>query len=178
MDVPTGFEVHNGPGFVIALPAAYAPIDLDNQAAMQMLQDSPLGGEELNVAIQALQSGMITFWAFDLTDLSSGFAPNVNIGRQERTAFDEINVYLQTLADQYASIGVDVQSVDEVQMPFGPAVMAVSSFPIGDGTYTTAYQLFALTDTYVYVVTLSYLDPTSDQQSEAVAALMTFQPTE
>ncbi len=67
-------------------------------------------------------------------------------------------------------------TIDQADFDFGPARTAVARFPIGDGSYSTAYQLLAPVDDLVYTITISYLDPTGRQTTDTATALSTFQP--
>ncbi|MFZ0494029.1 MAG: hypothetical protein WAM81_12645, partial [Acidimicrobiia bacterium] len=150
--------------------------DLSGDDLDSLLADSPLDADDVAAAQAAIETGTFRFWAFDFSDASDVFVPNVNAQVIPRTGFDDVDVYLQVLPQQYDSLGAVMLSIDQVEFDFGSAVTAVAQFPIGDGTYSTAYQLLAPIDDLVYTITISYLEPTDRQTSEATTALSTFRP--
>jgi hypothetical protein len=178
IQAPEGFEMRGGPdvGFVIALPEGFVPLDLSSDDLDSLLTASQLDDDAIAAARAAIEMGTFRFWAFDFSHASDTFVPNVNAQAIPRTGFDDVDVYLEVLPQQYESLGATMLSIDQVEFDFGPAVTAVAQFPIGDGTSSTTYQLLAPVDDLIYTITISYLEPTDLQTTQATTALSTFQP--
>jgi len=178
VQVPEGFELQGGPdeGFVIALPEGFIPLDLSSDDLGTLLADSPIGTDMIAAVQAAIEAGTFTFWAFDFSDASDTFVPNVNGQVVPRTGFDDVDVYMQLLPQQYDALGATLLTIDQVEFDFGSGVTAVAEFPIGDGAFSTAYQLLAPVGDFVYTFTISYQDPTEEQAAGATTALSTFQP--
>jgi len=178
VEVPEGFSLLGGEdaGFLMALPEGFVALDLSSDDVSSLLDNSPLDADTRAAAQAAIEAGSFTFWAFDFSNAEGTFVPNVNAQILPGSGLDDIDVYLQVLPQQYASLGATMLSLDQVEYDFGPALAAVVQIPIGDGTHSTAFQLLAPVDDLVYTITISYLGPTDQQISEATTALSTFRP--
>ena len=154
-------------------PAGFIEIDLtanDVQEVFGALEEEE--GVELNESLEAVVDAALSnetaefiFWGFDFENSSIDFVSNVNALRLPAGPFDRPEVYAEVLPTQYAELGIEVVSIEEIETGLGPAVKVVSMPPEEWIEYVTV-QLLAPTDEWVYSITFSY--ETLDDVHEAV----------
>lgn len=158
---------------VFTRPEGFIEIDLtanDVQEVFGALEEEE--GVELNESLEAVVDAALSnetaefiFWGFDFENSSIDFVSNVNALRLPAGPFDRPEVYAEVLPTQYAELGIEVVSIEEIETGLGPAVKVVSMPPEEWIEYVTV-QLLAPTDEWVYSITFSY--ETLDDVDEAV----------
>ncbi len=180
-EVPPGFVTHGGLelGFSIALPETYRRVDLEEDDLTSMFEESP----DLDPALAELASNVVSqgnnalLWAFDFANASGQFVPNLNVIASPRGAFDQPDIYLDALAGEFESLGIDLVDLEQVEHPAGPALRARSRLAVGD-EIVHSNQLIVFGDSSVINVTFTSLDAVVGQAAEQMeAAFATFRLT-
>ncbi|MGI9529654.1 MAG: hypothetical protein ACR2NG_08085 [Acidimicrobiia bacterium] len=149
-------------------PEGYIAIDLsagDVEEIMGQLESEgevPTSGE-LRALIDVALSGQtadFVYWAFDFASGTDEFVPNVNVLQLPAGPFDQIAVYQEVLPKQYAELGLEIISIEEIDTPAGDGLVVVTASPEGFVEYISV-QLLVPTDDWVYTMTFSFEDEDS-----------------
>ena len=149
-------------------PEGYVAIDLtagDVEEIMGQLEDE--GGVSMDDGLRAVVDAVLTeqtadfvYWAFDFSSGSADFVPNVNVIKLPAGPFDRVQVYQEVLPAQYAELGLEMISIEEIETPAGAGVMIITASPEGWVEYVSV-QLLVPTDEWVYTITFSFEDAES-----------------
>jgi hypothetical protein len=144
--------------------------------ALEEEEGAELDGELRNVVDAALnqQGADFLYWAFDFTQASEEFVPNMNVIRLASGPFDQLEVYLEVLPVQYEQLGLEVVSIEVIDVTAGPAIMVVTSPPEGWIEYVSV-QLLVPTDEFVFTMTFSFEDPESIDMDTVMRTLESFE---
>lgn len=144
-------------------PDGYIAIDLsagDVEEIMGQLEEEgevPIDGELRALVDNALssQTADFVYWAFDFESGSADFVPNVNVIKLPAGPFDRVEVYQEVLPTQYAELGLELISIEDINTPAGDGIMIVTASPEGWVEYISV-QLLVPTDDDVYTITFSF----------------------
>jgi hypothetical protein len=169
--VPEGFEVADGDGASIAVPAAWTVLDAADVAMSpeELAEAFPDASPEVIEQEAAMFEEGAVLVAFDYTD--DDFASNVNILRFP------VDLGLDELADQaeleIEGIGGTVRSNRQVQLPAGPAVRVAYDADVTrpDGSTRAAHgvQHYVPVGGRTYVITVTSADD-AGELSDRMAA--------
>lgn len=148
-------------------PDGFIGVDLtkgDMAAIIEELEGED--GVELNDELRAVVETALSqggaeflYWGFDFANATADFVSNLNVLELPSGPFDTVPIYLELLPEQYDQLGLDVASLEEVDVAAGPAVLVVTTPPEDWLTYVSV-QLLVPADDFVATLTFSY--PTED----------------
>lgn len=159
--VPPGYELVEveEEEIRLALPASWVTVDLTQEGWQDLLtagfEALPDVAELISNEAQAIISEGGLLLAFDLEDQTDDFATNVNILHSERGPLDDPELVLSALGEQLELFGAVEPTVDQVEVPLGPAIKASYGFDPETGFTHQVVQYYVFTDSSVYIVTFS-----------------------
>ena len=141
--IPEGWDriAVEGEGFSLALPEGWlsvAPADLAESGVFdQMAEDNPEAAAVMEQARQAIESGQMSFMAFETGQrtVDTGFAANMNVVKVPDTG----NISTDDIAAQMAAAlplqipGLEVLDTDTTVLPAGEAAVVRSRWTVQVG---------------------------------------------
>jgi hypothetical protein len=167
-DAPEGYELAEGDGASIAVPAGWTVLDAEDvsmtpEELEEAFPDAPPEVVEQEAAM--FEKGAVLV-AFDFTD--DAFSSNVNILRFPGE--EDLDVLGEQAEREIGSLGGEIVSNTLVELPVGPATRvqyeADVSLPDGSTLPVRGVQHYVPVGGYTYVVTITSdddLDTLSDQ---------------
>jgi hypothetical protein len=149
--IPDGWELVaiDDAGFTLALPEEWLTVSAADVAATgvfeQMAEDNPEAAAVMEQARQAIQSGQMSFMAFETGQrtVETGFAANMNVVRvvdDGSSTIDEIAAQMK-LALPLQIPGLEVVDTDTTVLPGGEAAIVRSRWTVEGDQGQTALSL-------------------------------------
>jgi len=149
--IPEGWELVavEDAGFAVALPEEWLSVSAADVAATgvfeQMAEDNPEAAAVMEQARQAIQSGQMSFMAFETGQrtVETGFAANMNVVRvidDGSSTIDEIAAQME-LALPLQIPGLEVVETDTTVLPGGEAALVRSRWTVEGAQGQTALSL-------------------------------------